>query len=66
MPTLSQWETALRTPRNIKIESSPALLASVHAKQARHNARLQARGHPLALAKGPLALPVPRMFGAGL
>ncbi len=56
MPTLSQWETALRTPRNITIESSPALLASVHAKQARHNARLQARGHPLTLAKGPLAV----------
>ena len=56
MPTLSEWQTALTTPRNITIESSAALLASVHARQARHNARLQARGRPLALAKGPLAV----------
>lgn len=56
MPTLYEWQTALSTPRSITIESSPALLASVYAKQARRNARLQARGHPLALTKGPLAV----------
>ena len=45
---------ALATPRSVTIESSQALLASVQARQVQRNARLQAEGHPPALAKSPL------------
>ena len=42
MPTLHEWDSALRVPRKVSIESSPALLAEVQAKQVQHDARLQA------------------------
>lgn len=47
---------ALTTPRHVTIESSQELLASVQEKQAQRNARLQAKGRPPALRKGPLAV----------
>ena len=56
MPTRQEWVNALLTPRNVTIESSQELLASVQAKQAQKNARLQANGYPPMLRKGPLAV----------
>ena len=47
MPTLNEWMIALNTPRSITVESSPALLASIQAKQKKENARLQAKGRGL-------------------
>ena len=53
MPTTPPWVGSLElgTPRRVIIESSPALLASIQAKQAQHDERLQAKGHPPASQK---------------
>ena len=56
MPTLQQWVNALTIPRHVTIESSQSLLASVQAKQAEQNARLQAKSRPPPLRKGRLAV----------
>ena len=56
MLTRQQWMNALATPRSVTIESSQELLASVQAKQAQQNERLQAKSRPPALRKGPLAV----------
>ena len=56
MPTLHEWDSALSVPRKVSIESSPALLAEVQAKQTQHDARLQANGKTPPARKPNLAL----------
>ncbi len=56
MPTLNEWMIALNTPRSITVESSPALLASIQAKQKKENARLQAKGRSPASQKSGLTV----------
>jgi hypothetical protein len=44
MPTLDQWVAALSQERLVTLESSPALIADIQARQAAHDAALQAKG----------------------
>jgi hypothetical protein len=55
MPTVDEWDAALRTPRLISVESSLNLIDEITVKQQQRDAYLQARHKPLPSRK-PLSL----------
>src|SRR5437764_371850 len=59
MPTLQEWQQALTVPRQVRIESSPRLIAEVQQQQVRKDADRQGRGLSLPSRKTALsAVPV--------
>jgi hypothetical protein len=51
MPTLQEWQQALTVPRQVRVESSPALIGQVQERQLRKNAERQRRGRPIPPSK---------------
>lgn len=60
MPTLKEWQDALWDPREVRVESSEALLSSIRTRRSRSQASSQAKGS-LAIVKqckGSRSIPV--------